>query len=84
MGAHTLPQKLSAANMFPASGSGINIDGYGYILAWGATAPSDGDTGYAPGCLFFQLDGTTVDTVWYVNIGDKSSSDFDLLDLTAA
>lgn len=83
MGAHTLPNKLLAENMFPASSKGIHIDGYGYILAWGTTVPADASTGYAKGCLFLDLDGADIDHIWAINIGDKSSSDFDLLNLTA-
>lgn len=43
--------------------------------AEGATVPTDGDAGYATGCIFVQTDGGT-ETVLYVNEGSATSADF--------
>jgi hypothetical protein len=45
------------------------------MRATGATVPTDGDRGYALGCLFIQTDGGT-ETVLYVNEGSATSADF--------
>jgi hypothetical protein len=45
------------------------------MRATGATLPTDGDRGYAVGCLFVQTDGGT-ETVLYVNEGSATSADF--------
>jgi hypothetical protein len=55
------------------------VPGVGVIRAWGETVPSDGAEGYAPGCIFQQVDATTVETCLYVNVGTKSSANFDQL-----
>lgn len=49
----------------------------GILMAYGTTVPSDASVGYAPSCQFFKVDGTTLDTVLYVNIGTKASCNFD-------
>lgn len=54
------------------------------VLDFGATVPSDGGAGYAPGCLFIQTDGTDEATVWYANVGTASSCNFDAVDLNIA
>lgn len=41
----------------------------------GATLPTDGDAGYAPGCYFYKTTGTVGATV-YINEGSKTSADF--------
>lgn len=56
----------------------------GVIIAAGDTVPSDAALGYAPGCQFFQLDGSTEATYRYVNIGTKASADFDAIDLNVS
>lgn len=43
--------------------------------AKGASVPTDGDRGYALGCMFVQTDGGT-ETVLYVNEGSATSADF--------
>lgn len=55
------------------------IPGYGVMQAYGATVPSDGDAGYATGCLFLHTDGGAGDAL-YVNVGDKDSANFDVVD----
>ena len=49
----------------------------GILQCYGTTVPSDGDVGYAPSCQFQKVDGSTLDTVLYVNIGTKASANFD-------
>lgn len=53
----------------------------GIVIACGETVPSDGAVGFAPGCQFFQLDGSTEATYRYVNVGTKASANFDAVDL---
>lgn len=61
---------------FHVDGKGINVDGYGYIRAWGTTVPTDGATGYAFSCIYHHTDGVGPGDVKYVNIGDKDSANF--------
>ena len=56
---------------------GDSIPGVGILRAWGDTVPSDGAEGYAPSCIFHKIDGTTLDTVLYINIGTVASCNFD-------
>jgi hypothetical protein len=74
MGAHTLPNKLSQAE-FPTSGRDFHVESIGYLRAWGTTVPTDGEVGYATGCLFQHTDGTG-ETVFYVNQGTSSACAF--------
>lgn len=60
-----------------ASDGAIIRIGKGIILAAGDTVPSDGATGYSPGCIFIQTDGTTLDTTTYTNVGTFASCNFD-------
>ena len=71
-----VPDKMHRTK-FPASGRDTYVEGCGFLRVWGTTVPADGSTDYAPGCIFHKLDGTTLDTVVYVNIGDKDSCNFD-------
>ncbi len=48
----------------------------GYTLAYGTTVPTDATTGFAPGCIFFHVDGSAGATL-YVNNGTKASCEFD-------
>ncbi len=59
-------------------GTGIVLEapGYGTLLAYGATVPSDGTAGFAKGCLFIHIDGSA-GTMLYCNEGTETSSDFD-------
>ena len=54
-----------------------DITGYGITRAAGTTVPTDASTGFAPGCTFQHLDGTTGATVFYINVGDADSCNFD-------
>ena len=68
-------------------GHGINLHtndgiiaqtpGVGISLAAGATVPTDGTAGYAPGCTFWQTDGNSDTTYQYVNVGTRTSCNFD-------
>jgi len=50
----------------------------GIMLCYGITVPSDAATGYAPGCIFIDVDGTTTSKL-YCNIGTKASANFNLV-----
>ena len=54
----------------------VSIAGKGKVICFGPV-PSDGSTGYAAGCLFFNESGNSVSTYWYVNEGDATSCNFD-------
>ena len=51
----------------------------GYMLCWGVTAPADNSTGYAPGCLFIDTNGTNNTTVLACNIGSVLLANFDYI-----
>ncbi len=53
--------------------------GIGILFAYGATVPTDNTKGYAPACIFLDIDATTVNTVLYVNIGNAAACNFDPL-----
>lgn len=57
----------------------LAVRGVGILQAHGDTVPTDGVEGYAKGCIFQNTAGTTVSTMLYVNIGTKTSADFDPL-----
>lgn len=50
-------------------------DSRGVLLAYGATVPSDAETGYAKGCIFIDTDATA-GAVMLANEGDATSADF--------
>lgn len=50
----------------------------GIMLAYGATVPVDGTTGYTTGCIFSHQQGAT-DKKLYVNDGNEVSSNFNLM-----
>lgn len=82
MSAGTIATQL--ANMIPAlAGTAtpkvIFESEDGILLCYGTTVPSDAATGYAPGCLFLHVDGTTYATVLYCNISTKASADFNVV-----
>jgi hypothetical protein len=54
----------------------------GILFCYGLTVPSDAATGYAPGCIFIHVDGTTVSRI-YMNIATKASADFNLVTTAA-
>jgi hypothetical protein len=47
------------------------------LLATGTTVPSDGENGYAKGCLFIDTDVGAGTTGLYVNVGTTTSANFD-------
>ena len=48
----------------------------GILLCYGTTKPTDGDAGYATGCIFIHTDGTNGSSI-YFNDGSATSCDFD-------
>lgn len=46
--------------------------------AYGTTVPTDGDSGYATGCLYAKTDGGNA-TSLYVNEGSATSCDFNAI-----
>jgi len=51
----------------------------GKILTRGATVPTDGDKGYAKGCLFINTAATDESDLLYANIGTAASANFNLV-----
>lgn len=50
----------------------------GHVLwARGTTVPTDGEAGYAKGCLFIDTDVGAGTTGLYVNVGSTTACDFD-------
>jgi hypothetical protein len=47
----------------------------GILLCYGITAPSSAE-GYAPGCIFIDVNGSSTTTVLAVNVGTKASCTF--------
>lgn len=79
--AHVLHNMVPA----PASSAAVRVifaTEDGIMLAYGTTVPSDAATGYAPGCLFIDTDGTTTSKL-YCNIGTKASANFNLVTVAA-
>lgn len=56
-----------------------DVPGIGITFASGATVPADNSVGYAPGCVFSNTSGSTINTVVYANIGTKAACNFDPL-----
>lgn len=56
-------------------GRGIitTIPGVGILSAWGKGAPVDSEAGYATGCSYKRIDGSS-DTALYTNEGSVTSS----------
>lgn len=74
-------QKVIASlieGIFPASGKIMHAGraGDSALIAWGPTVPTDGDAGYATGCLFLHTDGGA-GTALYCNEGTNDSCNFD-------
>ena len=61
-------------------GRTIDIPDIGILFDWGITVPSDATVGYAPGCIFQDVDGSA-DANFYINQGTKASSNFDPIDI---
>lgn len=51
---------------------------HGITHAYGTAVPSDGAVGFAPGCLYIDVNATTGSQL-YINEGTKSSADFNAL-----
>lgn len=56
-----------------ASGVITRYNPFGIIQAWGASAPTNGNPGFAKGCDFYNLGGAT-GTLRYVNVGSNTSA----------
>ena len=61
-----------------ADGVIAKLPGHGVVLAAGTTVPSNGALGYATGCIFIKVDGSS-STGLYINEGTESSAGFDNL-----
>lgn len=62
-----------------AVGDYSQLAGYGIMDAAGTSVPADGALGYGHGCIYRKANGTTGADAIYVNIGTKSSANFDIL-----
>ena len=54
----------------------VAIANVGLMIVSGATVPTDGTVGFAPGCLFLRTSGNGINTSLYVNEGSRASCDF--------
>lgn len=68
---------LNAHNNIGGRYNAWEIPGRGVLISAGTAKPTDGTPGYAPGCLFFDTDAAA-GLQWYVNIGSRTSCNFDL------
>lgn len=59
-----------------ASGVITEIPNVGIVSAYGTAVPANGVQGYAPGCRFIKIDGNSIGTVSYINIGTRTSAAF--------
>lgn len=60
-------------------GQGVLRDpGRGITFDWGPTVPSDGAIGFAPGCIFMDIDAAGAAAI-YINVGTAASADFNVL-----
>jgi len=71
MSVDNLPDQLRRIDM-EVSGAILNVPGVGSLEAWGTTVPTDGNSGYAPGCKFIDTDSGAE----YINEGTYASCDF--------
>lgn len=67
---------LNAHNQISGRYNAFEVPGIGVLTAAGPTKPSDGTPGYAPGCMFFDTNAAA-GSQWYVNVGSRTSCDFD-------
>ncbi len=81
MSAHAVFAALRGG-MAEAEDKMFKIAGVGALFAWGATVPTDGEAGYAPGCIFINTAGATVNRP-YCNVGSVTSCDFNLITVAA-
>ena len=82
MGAHQRQRELETVDF--SSTVKLFKTPEGLVFGAGTTVPVDATAGWAPGALFIHTSGSGIDALLYINIGSKSSSNFDALDLTAA
>lgn len=75
-----MTQANGKENAIFGRGRTITIPDIGILFDWGITVPTDGAEGYAPGCLFQDVDGSA-DANFYINQGTKASSNFDPIDI---
>lgn len=69
-------------NLHTGDGIIAKDPGLGILLAYGSTVPTG--SGYAPGCRFIKVNGTSIGSVSYVNVGTKASASFVLEGLNGA
>ena len=74
-------------NMLPADAGAAAVKviwrtADGIMDCYGTTVPADAAVGYAPGCLFRDVDGTTTSKL-YCNIGTAASANFNLVTVAA-
>lgn len=65
-----------ALNIHDGSGEIAKDPSLGILHAYGTTVPANGVAGYAPGCRFIKVNGNSVGTVSWINIGTKASAAF--------
>lgn len=68
--------RLRIQNLLKMFGPPANVTGL--LFSAGPTVPTDGDAGYATGCLFQHTDGGD-GTALYVNEGTVTSCDFNAI-----
>lgn len=56
----------------------------GILIAYGTTVPAAASRGYAPGCKFIKVNGTTLATLEYINVGTFASASFVAVGTAAA
>ena len=48
----------------------------GFMKGWGITVPTDAETGWAPAAEFHHTDGSGETDLFFINIGSKTSCNF--------
>lgn len=48
----------------------------GTLLAYGTAVPALNAVGFAPGCKYVKIDGTTLGTIEFVNVGTRAAANF--------
>lgn len=66
----------------PPIGGYSKYTGLGWVDGAGTTVPSDGDKGWSFGAIFKHLDGSGQTDAIYINLGDNSSANFDVINLS--
>jgi hypothetical protein len=65
--------------MMKIRGDKITMASIGTVIACGTGVPTDGDVGYAPGCIFIDIDASGA-AARYKNVGTALSADFNIED----